>query len=102
MTDLGESIISALQEAVAYGRGEDVDARVTQIAVPDRIDVQAVRQTLKMSQADFAEQFGFSLSSIRNWEQGRRRPGRKDRVLLTLIRDHPQTVLSTLALDGHD
>jgi putative transcriptional regulator len=38
-----------------------------------------------MSQNDFAEQFGISAATLRNWELGRRQPEGPARVLLTII-----------------
>src|SRR5260221_12520485 len=34
-------------------------------------DVAALRRRLKLSQAEFANRFGFSVATVRNWEQGR-------------------------------
>jgi hypothetical protein len=40
------------------------------VHVPEVVDVRAIRQATGLSQARFAERFGFDLASIRNWEQG--------------------------------
>lgn len=63
---------------------------------PARVDVKALRQRLGLSQAAFASRFGFSLASVRNWEQGHRRPEGPARVLLRLIQREPAFVLRTL------
>ena len=38
------------------------------------MDFIKLRKSLKMSQAEFAIEFGIPLSTIRNWEQGTRKP----------------------------
>jgi putative transcriptional regulator len=63
---------------------------------PTRVDVKALRRRLGLSQAAFASRFGFSLASVRNWEQGHRRPEGPARVLLRLILREPAFVLRTL------
>src|SRR5437763_14737352 len=51
--------------------------------VPPMPDVAALRRRLKLSQADFATNFGFSVATVRNWEQGRVLADGPARVLLT-------------------
>ena len=41
--------------------------RVLKPKIPD---VSAIRQKLGLSQSEFAERFGFSIRTIREWEQG--------------------------------
>lgn len=50
-----------------------------------------------LSQAMFAEQFGFSVSTLRNWEQGKRRPDPAVRAYLRVIEKAPDTVRAALA-----
>lgn len=56
------------------------------------IDVAAIRKRLGLSQPQFATQFGIDLTTLRNWEQGRRRPEGPARVLLKVISYSPQAV----------
>ena len=65
---------------------------------PKDVDVKAIRARLKMTQAAFAEKFGFSPSSVKDWEQKRRRPEAAARVLLTVIDKEPQAVLKALSI----
>ena len=55
-------------------------------------DVKAIRRKLRMSQADFANQFGFSVRTLQDWEQGRSVPDRTARTLLRVIEASPRTV----------
>jgi putative transcriptional regulator len=88
----GAKIINGLNEAVHFARGNKGGAIVREVKVPESIDVQAVRRKLGLSQREFALRFGFSLATIRNWEQGHRAPEGPTRVLLTIIDKEPAAV----------
>jgi putative transcriptional regulator len=60
-------------------------------------DIRAIRSSLQLSQLAFAREFGFSHGSIRDWEQGRRRPEQAARTLLLVIAHDPAIVRSALA-----
>ena len=92
---VGKRIVEGLEQAVAWTRGEDDRARVTLVQVPE-IDVREVRQTMGLSQAQFATKFGFPSATLRNWEQGRSRPDAPTRVLLAVIAKHPEAVEDVL------
>ena len=86
----GRKILEGLGEAVAHARGEVTKTRVSVVHVPNNVDVRAIRERLGLSQKEFALRFGFSLGTIRHWEQGQRFPEGPARVLLTVIdRDAP-------------
>ncbi len=70
--------------------------RVVPTPAPD--DVRAVRQNLGLSQQQFAARFGFSVETIRNYEQGHRRPTGPARVLLRVIANDPDSVTRALAV----
>jgi putative transcriptional regulator len=61
------------------------------------IDVRKLRQSLQMSQPQFALRFGFNISTLREWEQGRRAPDAAARTLLAVILHSPETVQQALA-----
>jgi len=63
---------------------------------PAEVDVRAIREKLKLSQPEFAARFGFTAASVRQWEQGRRRPHGPARVLLTIIAKEPNAVRRAL------
>lgn len=92
-----EAISQGLREALAYVRGEKSRARVHRVYVPD-IDVASVRGKLGLSQVDFAAAFGVSVATVRNWEQGRRRPHGPAQVLLVVIEKAPGVVMQALGL----
>jgi len=61
-----------------------------------RLDVRGVRTKTGLSQDQFAETFGVSVATLRNWEQGRRAPEGAARVLLTVIDRDPTAVMRAL------
>lgn len=96
MSELGEQIIEGLEEALQYAKGHHQGQRVHKVAIPEHVNVKAIRKRLRMSQREFSATFGFSIHSIRNWEQGKRRPEGAARVLLTVISKKPQAVIDAL------
>jgi putative transcriptional regulator len=63
---------------------------------PSAEDVRAIRRRLGLTQAQFAARYGFSLETIRNYEQGHRRPAGPARVLLKVIASEPDVVTRAL------
>ena len=66
----------------------------------DALDGARPRRKTGLSQAQFAAQFGLSLATLRNWEQGHREPPGVARVLLTLIDRMPERVQEALRTAG--
>ena len=64
--------------------------------VPPMPDVGLLRRRLKLSQAGFASRFGFSVATVRNWEQGRVVADGPARILLAVIATEPQAVIRAL------
>ncbi len=91
----GARIIEGLEQAIAWTRGANDNVRVTLVHVPE-VDVRQVRTKMGLSQAQFANKFGFPPATLRNWEQGRSRPDAPTRVLLAVIAKHPEAVEDVL------
>jgi len=96
MSEASDSILRGARQALAYVRGETRDVVVHKVEVAD-VDVRRIRRHLSLSQKAFAERFGFSLKSVRNWEQGVRRPEGPARLLLLVIEREPEVVDRVLA-----
>lgn len=94
MSKAGSRLLDAAREMNAIARGEAVPARMH---VPPEFDVKAIRRAVGLTQDSFANEFGFSIAQIRDWEQGRTRPVRSDRAYLMLIASHPAAVRQMLA-----
>lgn len=89
------SIRRGLKEALAYAEGT-ADASRYGIHVPVDIDVKAIRTKLNMTQEEFAGRFGFSINTLRHWEQGRRVPEGPTRAYLLVIDRNPKAVQKAL------
>ena len=63
----------------------------------DSNEVKALRESLNKSQSEFAKLLGVSVSTLRNWDQGRRKPMGPAQALLKLVKLQPQIVLSSLS-----
>lgn len=95
MSKVADSIRRGLNEALAYAEGK-VDANTFRVHVPERIDVKAIRTKLDMTQEEFAGRFGFSVNTLRHWEQGSRQPEGPTRAYLLVIDRAPKAVQKAL------
>ena len=55
-------------------------------------EVKRLRWSMRLSQAEFASQFGIPLGTLRDWEQRKSEPDAAARMLLRVIKIAPQTV----------
>ena len=88
-----DKIAAGLTEALEIARG---NAKPTKLHVPAEIDVRGIRKGLGLSQDEFAQEFGFTIHQIRDWEQGRSRPLDGLRAYLMIIERNPNAVLDLL------
>ena len=95
MSKAFEKVMAGLEDARAYLDGERDGFAVHEVAVPEP-DVVAIRGKTGLSQPAFAKSIGVALGTLKNWEQGRRRPGGPARVLLALIEKRPWIVQTEL------
>lgn len=96
----GEDVPVFLLALVAKSQRADLSQternRLRDILPKLAIDVRAVRKKTGLSQAEFARRFGFSVGTLRNWEQGIRTPQGPARALLLVIDAEPEAVLRAL------
>jgi len=59
-------------------------------------DLGALRRRLRLSQGAFALVFGIPLATVKDWEQGRRRPDAPARAYLRVIAGNPEAVRKAL------
>jgi DNA-binding transcriptional regulator YiaG len=90
-------------ELIAAARNDSDNPPLTELelkqfkrAVPPP-DAKAIRRATGLSQSAFAWRYGFDVSAVRDWEQGRRTPDRAARVLLAIIKYEPSAVERALA-----
>ena len=77
-----------------------IPARVRKRLMEGRIesggDVVALRRFVGLTQMQFAEAMGISVHTLRNWEQGRRRPEGPAIGLLRIAARHPRIIRENL------
>jgi putative transcriptional regulator len=59
-------------------------------------DIAALRRFVALTQAQFAQAMGISVHTLRNWEQGRRRPDGPAIALLRIAARHPRIIRENL------
>jgi putative transcriptional regulator len=87
---LFDELLESVREGGAILRGEQAASREFLLEDPD---VRSLRESYGLSQPKFAALLGISVGTLRNWEQGRRRPEGSARVLLRIVAKHPDAVL---------
>jgi putative transcriptional regulator len=95
MSKVADSIKRGLKEAIAYADGK-ANKKSFRVHVPEKIDVKAIRAGLDMTQEIFASRFGFSVNTLRHWEQGSRQPEGPTRAYLLVIEREPKAVQKAL------
>jgi putative transcriptional regulator len=88
-----DNLTASIQQAGKIRRGEMKASRVTEFAA---VGVQAIGKRLGKSQVEFARMIGVSVATLRNWEQGRRRPEGPARALLKIAAENPEAVSAAL------
>ena len=95
MSKFGRDLIASMRQAARHARGRHVAGmRVTVVEMPD---VKAIRRTLRMSQRRFAAAYRIPLSTLKNWEQGRRAPDAPAAAYLRAIKRRPKAVMEAVA-----
>lgn len=89
-----EQLVTSIKQAGEIRRGERKPSRRF---VFEPTDIKALRERLGLSQSEFALMIGVSVGTLRNWEQGRRRPEGPAQALLKVVEKKPEAVLEALA-----
>jgi len=91
--ELFEELLESVKQGGSIMRGEMKPGRDFKF---DQPDVQLIRKNYGLSQEKFAKLLGISVSTLRNWEQGRRKPEGAARVLLRVAASHPEAILDAV------
>lgn len=89
-----ERLVTSVKQAGAIRRGQFTPGRATEFRSED---VRAIRAQSQKSQKEFALMIGVSVTTLQNWEQGRRRPEGPARALPRVAAKNPQAVARALA-----
>ena len=91
--ELFDELLQSVKEAGQVVKGKCRPSRTFVVAA---LDVRNIRENLNLSQNQFAALVHVSVKTLRNWEQGIRRPGGAATALLTAIRNDPKNVIAAL------
>ena len=91
-----ELLVASIKEAGDIKKGKKAASRVFEIKPPD---IKLVRQTLNVSQREFALMIGVSVRTLQNWEQRRRKPEGPAQALLRVASRNPKAVLDALHVE---
>lgn len=91
--ELFAELLESVRQGGAILRGELKPSRMVRVDEPD---VRTVREGYGLSQSKFAALMGISAATLRNWEQGRRKPEGSARVLLRVVARNPKAVLDVV------
>jgi putative transcriptional regulator len=87
-------LVESIREAGKIRHGEKAPSRKF-VFKPE--DVRSIREKLEKSQSEFAQMIGVTISTLQNWEQGRREPQGPARALLVVASKAPDVVAKALA-----
>ena len=93
--EMFDELIASIREGGAIIRGEKKPARVTKIDVPD---IKKIRLRYGLSQDKFAALVGISPGTLRGWEQKRRKPEGPARLLMSIVSEHPEVLMSRVTI----
>jgi len=86
-------LLASIKEAGKIKTGRKKPSRVFKIDPPS---IKAVRNELHLSQSEFALMIGVSISTLQNWEQGRREPDGPAKALLRVATKNPKAIMEAL------
>jgi putative transcriptional regulator len=92
--ELFEELLESVRQGGAILRGKLKPQRAFEFAEPD---VRMIRKQYGLSQDKFARLLGISVATLRNWEQGRRKPRGPAQVLLRVAAKYPEAVLDVVS-----
>jgi putative transcriptional regulator len=88
--------MTVIPELTEEQMGRAIPARVRRRLMMGQIesgeDIAALRHFVGLTQSQFAEAMGISVHTLRNWEQGRRRPDGPAIGLLRIAARHPRII----------
>lgn len=92
--EMFNELLESVKQAGDIKKGKRKPSRHTVIEEPD---VAAIREKYDMTQQEFSLLLGISVGTLRNWEQGRRKPQGPAKVLLKIAEKRPKAILDSLS-----
>ncbi len=83
------NLVKSIKQAGRIKKGQLKPSRSFEFSP---FDIKSIRKKLHKSQTEFALMIGVSVSTLQNWEQGRRKPEGPARALLKVASENPEVV----------
>ncbi len=87
------NLVKSIKQAGKIKKGKLVPSRKFEFSP---LDIKTIRGKLRKSQSEFALMIGVSVSTLQNWEQGRRTPDGPAKALLKIASKNPAAVAKAL------
>lgn len=91
--ELFKELLASIKKGGAIIRGDKKPSRAFNF---DQPDVQAIRYKYGLTQEKFAQMLSISVATLRNWEQGRRKPEGPAKVLLIIAAKYPKAIMDAV------
>lgn len=88
--ELFKELFESVKQGAAIMKGRMKPLRTFEFA---ESEVRKIREQYGLSQDKFATLMGIRVATLRNWEQGRRKPEGPARILLRVAAEHPDALL---------
>ena len=88
--ELFQELLESVKQGAAIVKGALPPSRMFEFP---ETEVRTLREQFGLSQDKFAHLVGISVGTLRNWEQGRRKPQGPAQVLLRVASLHPDALL---------
>ena len=88
MSPEGAELLKAVEQMKAAKKGR--------VYTPEQLLAISARQSVSLTQKEFARLLNVSVELVQDWEQGRRSPRGAAKTLLRVARNHPE-VLENIA-----
>ena len=85
-------IASGIKTSFSEKELKELGVKIPQVQMNPQ-EIHTIRENTKLSQSVFAKLLNVSISSVRQWEQGKRKPTGSTKVLLELLQKQP-TILN--------
>ena len=96
---LANGILTRLADAMGCAKGNKNKVKKTILYTTN---AKAIRKSLGLSQTEFSQAYKIPLSTLKNWEQGRRSPDATASAYLWTIDQMPKEVQAALIDSSHD
>lgn len=98
-----EKVLLGLNEVLAHHTNGTAGGRSFTVKLRSGEDIRSLRcERLKMTQAEFALQFGIPIRTLQNWEQNERAPEGPARAYLAVIERMPDAVIAALRAEQEE